>query len=506
MFIPVDTDLVVGVVDLSIDRIAGIAGDNDFAVGACAHRAAHREVEVAVGQLSQTRIDRADAVLVLAELAEVSVLTLVGTDDGVVLAILSDQEADDVGGRSDDFAVGLTFTFSLDEVDDARLLRVVGDHQDVVLANFRIVIVDGTVARVVLMLTLRIAEVAVLSVRGAVAAVHDLVASEVRASIARGDFLLGVGTPHAEVDVSVSAVVRVVAFHVDDERTTRVYSHVVERRIVREADAAVVHTFFSSRVAGVGSFELIHVGGAERQRVDALVVLDSGVAEGDIHGDGEEVLRTNAVLPVVQAIHDVVLAQQREAVFGLVVESLELVHEVVHVEGGSEDELAIVAFSHQSEAAVIDEVVEHEGSEVNIVESEEVQHDAVFGILAVELTTASETEVTASVGVQGDVVNVEDELVGAVEVTDGHITGLALVGAQVGSEQIPVALCTVGARTTSADHAVNALGSQCPLLDGGEVRTRSTSGRDSHAEVFGSVVGVLSASIEAERTTEGHFR
>ena len=133
----------------------------------------------------------------------------------------------------------------------------------------------------------------------------------------------------------------------DDERTTRVYPHVVERRIVRVADAAVVHTFFSSRVAGVGSFKRNLLRRAERQRVDALVVLDSGVAEGNIHRDGEEVLRANAVLPVIQTIHDVVLAQQREAVFGLIVEALELAHEVVHVEGGSEDELTIVAFSRQ---------------------------------------------------------------------------------------------------------------------------------------------------------------
>ena len=121
MFSPVEVDLVELVVHFSEQRSASFAFVDDFAVGAHAHRATHREVVVGVGQDLRARIDRADAVDVLAKFTEVVIFTYIGTNDIEVFAILSDEEADDVG-RNNDVAVGLAFTFSLSKVDDARLL------------------------------------------------------------------------------------------------------------------------------------------------------------------------------------------------------------------------------------------------------------------------------------------------------------------------------------------------------------------------------------------------
>ncbi len=116
-----------------------------------------------VGQNHFTRIDRAYAVLVVTELTFNGVFAIVRTSESNKLAVFRDQEADDIG-IGHDVAVGLTFTFSLGEVDDARLLRIVSDHEDVVFTNFRHVVVDAAVARVVLMLTVRIAEEAILRI------------------------------------------------------------------------------------------------------------------------------------------------------------------------------------------------------------------------------------------------------------------------------------------------------------------------------------------------------
>ena len=66
---------------------------------------------------------------------DVGVLTLVGTDEGEIFAVLSDQEADEIDSRNNDRAVGAAATANLAEVDVAGLVRVVGDDEDVVLAS-----------------------------------------------------------------------------------------------------------------------------------------------------------------------------------------------------------------------------------------------------------------------------------------------------------------------------------------------------------------------------------
>ena len=112
---------------------------------------------------------------------------------------------------------------------------------------------------------------------------------------------------------------------------------------------------------------------------------------------------------------------------------------------------------------------------------------------------------TLGTGVHLDVVDIQIELVGAVEVTDGHITGLASVGAQVSGELIPVALVAVATDGFLGSRSV--LGSQRPFLDGGEVATIGVArAAHSNAEVFSGITGILSASPEAEGTTEGHLR
>ena len=103
---------------------------------------------------------------------------------------------------------------------------------------------------------------------------------------------------------------------------------------------------------------------------------------------------------------------------------------------------------------------------------------------------------------EGDVVDIEIEPVGAVEVADGHITGLAFVSAQVNGILIPVALGTGAARTFIR----LALGAHRPFLDGRERGSGSGAGGDGHAKVFSGVAGILSASPEADGTTEGHLR
>ena len=55
-------------------------------------------------------------------------------------------------------------------------------------------------------------------------------------------------SPHAEVNVSFGTIVRVMAFHVDDELPRRVDSHVVPGWVVGTADAAIVE---------IGTFKLI---------------------------------------------------------------------------------------------------------------------------------------------------------------------------------------------------------------------------------------------------------
>ena len=69
-----------------------------------------------------------------------------------------------------------------------------------------------------------------------------------------------------------------------------------------------------------------------------------------------------------------------------------------------------------------------------------------------------------------DVIDIEQELVGAAEVADGHIA-LAAVGAQVNGILIPVASTQVvtAAFAVAASQRASALGGHRPFLDGGEV-------------------------------------
>ena len=130
LFAPPDLDLVGSVHSFSVDRFARSAA----ALTAVADRAAHRPTVVVVGQGHFARIDRADAVLVLAKLTFNGVFAVGRTSEGHILAIFSDQEADDVDRRQDT-AVGAASAANSAEVDVASLVRVVGDDEDVVLAS-----------------------------------------------------------------------------------------------------------------------------------------------------------------------------------------------------------------------------------------------------------------------------------------------------------------------------------------------------------------------------------
>ena len=106
----------------------------------------------------------------------------------------------------------------------------------------------------------------------------------------------------------------------------------------------------------------------------------------------------------------------------------------------------------------------------------------------------------------GYIVNIEQMLVVAVVVTDGHIAHAA-VCAQVNSVLVPAALGTVAAITAIAHHAASALGRHRPLLDIGEVRSVGiTRGAHSNGKVLSSIAGILGTSPEANATTEGHLR
>ena len=84
---------------------------------------------------------------------------------------------------------------------------------------------------------------------------------------------------------------------------------------------------------------------------------------------------------------------------------------------------------------------------------------------------------------QSDVINIQDEHVGAVEVTDTNVL-LTSIGTQVNSVLIPVALCTVVTATTIAHDIATRLRSHRPLLNHCPV-ARTVVG-DGHTEVFGS--------------------
>ena len=90
--------------------------------------------------------------------------------------------------------------------------------------------------------------------------------------------------------------------------------------------------------------------------------------------------------------------------------------------------------------------------------------------------------------------------------TDGHIT-IATVSAQINGIFIPVALVAAAAAVAHGFATLaNALGTQRPLLDGGEGARVGVGRRNGHAEVLSSIVGILGASIESHDTTQLHLR
>ena len=105
-----------------------------------------------------------------------------------------------------------------------------------------------------------------------------------------------------------------------------------------------------------------------------------------------------------------------------------------------------------------------------------------------------------SVGLDnGDVVDVQDEHVGAVEVADGHITGLTGIVAQVNGQLNPYALvfgtgiCTLGAHR--------------PFLDGGECGGIGIArGGHGNAKVLFGIAGILCLGPEADAAAEVHHR
>ena len=95
-----------------------------------------------------------------------------------------------------------------------------------------------------------------------------------------------------------------------------------------------------------------------------------------------------------------------------------------------------------------------------------------------------------------NIVKIKYELVGAVEVTDGHITLLTCVATQINDILIPVTLITL--RTLLA-WALLHTGSCCqrPFIKHGEGRSFSiVRCRNSYTEVFCSIAGILCTNIE----------
>ena len=117
-------------------------------------------------------------------------------------------------------------------------------------------------------------------------------------------------------------------------------------------------------------------------------------------------------------------------------------------------------------------------------------------------------EVTVAVlGTVGqlDVVDVQDELVVAIEVTDGDVL-LAGVGAQVNAVVVPVALGAGLTVAAGAHHVAAALGRHRPFVHHRPV-ARAVA-RNGNAEVVGRIAGILGACPEAEGATgsQGHLR
>ena len=114
---------------------------------------------------------------------------------------------------------------------------------------------------------------------------------------------------------------------------------------------------------------------------------------------------------------------------------------------------------------------------------------------------------TAAASFNGDIVHVQDELVGAVEVTDGYIT-LAAVGTQVNGKLIPGVRRAVAATgIVVTNNTRDALCRHRPFLDGGEGRSVSGArGGDGHAEMLSSIIRILCLGPEGDGAAQGHLR
>ncbi len=122
-------------------------------------------------------------------------------------------------------------------------------------------------------------------------------------------------------------------------------------------------------------------------------------------------------------------------------------------------------------------------------------HLIIFKVTVVALGTSG----------QLDIIHIQDELVAAVEVTDSDVL-LTSVGTQVNSVVVPVTLSTSSTTTAIARDIATALCGHRPFLNHRPV-ARTVVG-DSNTEVIGRIVGILSASPEAEGATssKGHLR
>ena len=116
---------------------------------------------------------------------------------------------------------------------------------------------------------------------------------------------------------------------------------------------------------------------------------------------------------------------------------------------------------------------------------------------SVERVVVDATIALATVG-QSNVIDIEIEVVGAVEVTDGDVSLLTSVSAEVNGVFVPVALSS---EVTTAARSGNALtlSGHGPFLEHGEVAgVGLAASGNSHAEVLGCPSVILSASEEPE--------
>ena len=109
---------------------------------------------------------------------------------------------------------------------------------------------------------------------------------------------------------------------------------------------------------------------------------------------------------------------------------------------------------------------------------------------------------------QSEIIDVEVELVGAVEVTNSNISVLIGVATEIDSEVVPCTTVTVAFAVAS--HIVTrlcALGSQCGFIQQSEVAgVCVASRRDIDSEMLCGIVCILGACPHGEGTSKRHLR